>query len=225
MSDARSNILGRLRAGKPDLPAAATPTQIPLASWDTQGRVEQFRNKMESVRAEVHVTPRDSWLDLLRRLVAEKQISNLLYAPDGPLGDALSQAWKSQDQSPLIARTAAVDEWKEELFFNVGGAVTSTRWGIAETGTLVLWPTPEEPRSFSLVPPVHFAILQARDIHDTFADLVEQESWHQGMPTNALLISGPSKTADIEQTLAYGVHGPIELIIIVIAENNAFPVT
>jgi len=44
MSDARSNILGRLRAGKPDLPAAATPTQIPLASWDTQGRVEQFRN-------------------------------------------------------------------------------------------------------------------------------------------------------------------------------------
>ena len=36
------------------------------------------------------------------------------------------------------------------------------------------------------------------------------------MPTNALLISGPSKTADIQQTLAYGAHGPKELIVLVI---------
>lgn len=219
MSNARSSILDRLRAGKPDFPASAAATQIPLSSWDAQGRVEQFRKKMESVRAEVHVTGRDSWLDLLKRLVAEKQISNLLYAPDGPLGEALSQAWNNREQSPLISRTEAVDEWKEELFFNVGGAITSTRWGIAETGTLVLWPTVEEPRSFSLVPPVHIAVLEAKDIYDTFADLVERENWHRHMPTNALLISGPSKTADIEQTLAYGVHGPIELIIIVITDD------
>jgi len=218
MSDARSKILGRLRAGKPDIPATAAPTGIPLAKWDAQGRIEQFRSRMESVRAEVHVTPGDAWRELLKRVVAEKQIPNLLYAPDGPLGETLSQAWENQDDSSLIARTDAVEQWKEELFFNVGGAVTSARWGIAETGTLVLWPTREEPRSFSLVPPVHIAILKAGDIHDTFADLVEQENWRQAMPTNALLISGPSKTADIEQTLAYGVHGPIELIIIVITE-------
>ncbi len=37
----------------------------------------------------------------------------------------------------------------------------------------------------------------------------------QGMPTNALLITGPSKSADIEQTLAYGVHGPKELLVLV----------
>lgn len=220
MSDARSNILSRLRAGKPDIAATAAPTQVPLAKWDPRGRIEQFRGKMESVRAEVHLTPRDSWLALLQRLVDEKQISNLLYAPDGPLGEALSQAWKNRDHSPLICRTEAVDEWKEELFFNVGGAVTTCRWGIAETGTLVLWPTREEPRSFSLVPPVHIAVLEARDIYDTFADLVEKEKWNQGMPTNALLISGPSKTADIEQTLAYGVHGPVELIIIVITDKS-----
>jgi L-lactate dehydrogenase complex protein LldG len=220
MSDARANILNRLRTGKPDLPAPVAATQLPMAKWDPAGRIEQFRKMMESVRAEVHVTARDSWLGLLKTLVAEKQISNLLYAPDGPLGAALSRTWENLDESPLIARSAAVDEWKEELFFNVGGAVTSARWGIAETGTLVLWPTGEEPRSFSLVPPVHIAVLEAKDIYNTFADLVEQQKWHQGMPTNALLISGPSKTADIEQTLAYGVHGPIELIIIVITDGT-----
>jgi len=40
--------------------------------------------------------------------------------------------------------------------------------------------------------------------------------WASQMPTNALLISGPSKSADIEQTLAYGVHGPKELVVIII---------
>ena len=220
MSDARANILGRLRAEKPDIPATAAPTEIRLAKWDPQERVEQFRRQMESVRAEVYLTARNSWLQLLQRLVGEKQLSNLLYAPDGPLGEALSHAWKGQDESPLIARTEAVAEWKEELFFNVGGAITSSRWGVAETGTLVLWPTKEEPRSFSLVPPVHIAILEATEIYATFADLVEQQQWREGMPTNALLISGPSKTADIEQTLAYGVHGPIELIIIVITDDT-----
>jgi len=40
------------------------------------------------------------------------------------------------------------------------------------------------------------------------------EDWKNSLPTNALLISGPSKTADIQQTLAYGAHGPRELIVL-----------
>jgi L-lactate dehydrogenase complex protein LldG len=45
---------------------------------------------------------------------------------------------------------------------------------------------------------------------------MREQGWAQAMPTNALLISGPSKTADIEQTLAYGVHGPKRLIVLVV---------
>ena len=83
---------------------------------------------------------------------------------------------------------------------------------VAESGSLVLWPDAEEPRLMSLVPPVHVALLDADRLYENFAALIVAEHWGDGMPTNALLISGPSKTADIEQTLAYGIHGPKELV-------------
>ena len=68
----------------------------------------------------------------------------------------------------------------------------------------------------SLVPPTHFVLLDKQKIHNTWADVISAEHWESNMPTNALLISGPSKTADIQQTLAYGAHGPKELIILMI---------
>jgi L-lactate dehydrogenase complex protein LldG len=64
------------------------------------------------------------------------------------------------------------------------------------------------------VPPIHFVIVDGNKLYNNFAEAIETEQWAEQMPTNALLISGPSKSADIQQTLAYGVHGPTELIVI-----------
>jgi L-lactate dehydrogenase complex protein LldG len=49
---------------------------------------------------------------------------------------------------------------------------------------------------------------------------MQAENWPNRMPTNALLISGPSKTADIEMTLAFGVHGPRELMVMIVDGIN-----
>jgi L-lactate dehydrogenase complex protein LldG len=86
---------------------------------------------------------------------------------------------------------------------------------VADTGAVVLWPTPHEPRLMSLVPPVHVAVLDADTIYNSMSEMMAAQNWADGMPTNALLISGPSKTADIEFTLVFGVHGPKELVVII----------
>lgn len=70
----------------------------------------------------------------------------------------------------------------------------------------------------SLVPPVHFALLKASEIYENFYQVQQKQQWPVNMPTNALLVSGPSKTADIEQILAYGAHGPKDLVVLILED-------
>ena len=74
------------------------------------------------------------------------------------------------------------------------------------------------PSTLSLVPPCHIALLAASTIADNLAGLVAAGRWQQAMPTNLLLVSGPSKTADIQQTLAYGAHGPSRLLVVLVED-------
>jgi len=217
MNKARERILQRLRKDRPerlpDRPARVNGS----ATRSTPEKIARFRERLEAVHAEVHLCGTQDWAGRLRQLMQDKALANLLYGDQGPLAGAIRTAWEGQEDAPrLISHHGDISRWKDQLFDRTEAAVTSARWGIAETGTLVLWPTPQEPRSLSLVPPVHFAVLEAAHLHDTFAGLVEREQWSSGMPTNALLISGPSKTADIEQTLAYGIHGPVEMVVLLI---------
>ena len=72
----------------------------------------------------------------------------------------------------------------------------------------------------SLVPPVHFALWDTQELYPTLYDIITGQDWADGLPTNALLVSGPSKTADIQQTLAYGAHGPRELVILAMLPDD-----
>jgi L-lactate dehydrogenase complex protein LldG len=172
---------------------------------------------METVRAEVHVSTTDRWTDDLLEIVQQKNIRSLLYAPETDVGKKVVDAWRAGHGhlAELRPYDRGIETFKSELF-DIDAGITGTRGGIAETGALILWPTSEEPRLMSLVPPIHIAVLFASRIHNTFSDAIRSEKWADGMPANALLISGPSKTADIEMTLAFGVHGPKELVVIVV---------
>ena len=111
-------------------------------------------------------------------------------------------------------RIATPDASRVDLFkFDVG--VTNAQAGIAETGTLVLDSSVERNRLVSLVPPIHIAILDASRIFQTLGEtLTALQSGDEVSPA-ITFITGPSRTADIELTLAIGVHGPQELYVII----------
>ena len=172
---------------------------------------------MEAVHTEVHLCGKKTWLKILCSVLEHKQIHKILYGTKTGLAQELRKLkQKSTEMMPeLIDYKDPIEECKD-LLFEIDAAITTTRGGIAETGSLILWPTPDEPRLMSLVPPIHIAVLFASEIYSTFREAMISENWSSEMPTNALLISGPSKTADIEQTLVYGIHGCKELVVLIL---------
>ena len=126
--------------------------------------------------------------------------------------------------SPLLERLmarieGAVDEIAlapsvAELFgYDVG--ISTAQAAIAETGTLMLESEAERHRLVSLVPPVHIAIVDAGNICLTLGEALAAARQGSELSPTITFITGPSRTADIELTLAIGVHGPQELYVII----------
>jgi len=219
---ARDRILAKLKA------ANAAPAALPdVASWyathriqeDAAAKAKRFRQCIELAHAETYAVSRGGWLQKLWEVLSAKQIGKLLVAPGTPHG-ARAQAELPALGIDCPAYDQPIENWKETMFRDTPAGFTTARTAIAETGTLILWPDADEPRLMSLVPPVHIVLLDTAHIYNTFYEAMQQEGWANGLPTNSLLISGPSKTADIQQTLAYGAHGPKELVVLLIGDEQ-----
>ena len=95
--------------------------------------------------------------------------------------------------------------------------------GIAETGTLMLPSAPERPTTLNLLPDTAIVVLRASRVVGAYEeawDLLRAER-RRGMPRNVMLVTGPSRSADIEQTLELGAHGPRRLHIVLIEDEAA----
>jgi len=224
---ARDRILAKLRATPPP-----SPPLPDVAGWfdarrqpeDLPQRVARLRAALEAAHAEVHDATHAGWPALLQSIAAAKGLRNLLVGADTPHGASLEAALAAPSSSQLNSGPAQllrvvryegnVESWRHDLFTGIDAGLSYARSAIAQTGTLLLWPDAREPRLLSLVPPVHFVLLDTSTIHADLHAAMVVENWAAGLPANVVMISGPSKTADIQQTLAYGAHGPRELIVI-----------
>jgi L-lactate dehydrogenase complex protein LldG len=102
--------------------------------------------------------------------------------------------------------------------FDCDLGVTGAQWGVAETGTLVLESDAERHRLASLVPTAHVALVESKNIRQTLGEVLQAigDRGQGGLSRAVTFITGPSRTSDIELTLAIGVHGPAELYVVII---------
>ena len=220
---ARENILTKLRQ------ANAYPMAEPQTddyykemspTWENEvERLKHWAKTMRAVKTEIFWVRESDWEKTLVEVVQQKGLSNMLLSPQTAHG---SRAEKALAQAGLATRgfEQKIDDWKDDFFANVDAGFTSSLCGIAHTGTVMLVSSVEEPRSQSLVPPVHFCLFDTRKLYDTFYAALTGENLVDDMPTNIILISGPSKTADIQLTLAFGAHGPRDLVVLAVLPEH-----
>ncbi len=207
-------ILSRLRG-------AATPMAHAPHGWqpwrgkDEQARRERFVAGISASHAEILTVKEETLARDLTAWLDEEGMTSLACGQGGRWQAAVAVACAGQS---VLTPAGEFAGWKDDLFDVCQAGITHCAGAIADTGTLVLLPDNGEPRTLSLVPPCHIALLAASTIADNLAGLVDVGRWQQAMPTNLLLVSGPSKTADIQQTLAYGAHGPSRLLVVLVED-------
>jgi L-lactate dehydrogenase complex protein LldG len=190
---------------------------MPINTTSQKEKIEKLKTLLEAMRTEVHLSGAKNWVNTVKAILKKRKVKSLLYAPRTEIGKALEHQGKNgaADLPQLIPYETEVEQMKERVF-TIEAGITSAAGAIAETGALILWPSEQEPRLMSIVPPLHIAVLKADTIHNSLSEVMQKENWSAKMPSNVVLVSGPSKTADIEMTLAFGVHGPKELIVLIL---------
>jgi len=100
-------------------------------------------------------------------------------------------------------------------------AVSHAFAAVAETGTVVLASGPDNPTTLNFLPDVHVVVLEAGAVAGDFETVMEELRDRYGvgtLPRTVNMITGPSRSADIEQTLILGAHGPRKLHVILVGE-------
>jgi L-lactate dehydrogenase complex protein LldG len=165
----------------------------------------QFKESLEAVDGHCVVVQGDEGI---ARALTQTVRGQYIAISDNPEVERLLQLTDLEIEELGVAPNA-----REIFRFDVG--ISTVQAAIAETGTLVLDSTRERHRLVSLVPPVHVAIVRASQIYRTLGEVLTLIRKDKEISPAVTFITGPSRTADIELTLAIGVHGPQELYVIV----------
>lgn len=131
------------------------------------------------------------------------------------LAGAGLQCWEISEGTPERERMARIS------MADVG--ITAVDYAVAETGSLVLCSRPGQARTVSLLPPIHVAFLAPDRLVaslEALSPLLQKELGARHWASNIVLVTGPSRTADIELSLTQGVHGPKEVHVFAWAEGD-----
>jgi len=193
----------------------------PEGAWPQDLLVGRFSAELTAIAGKVHrVTASsaaiDTVMDLCQHRGAERVLS---WAPEEiglpGLRDAFAAAGISADDGWL---PEGEEDRRARLrtLASISVGLTGAIAGIAESGTIAVVSGAGRSRLASLLPPVHIAVLRATRLYPSLGTLIDAHAGILEWGSNLVLITGPSRTADIEMTLTRGVHGPGEVHVVLL---------
>lgn len=197
--------LGR-RSGQPPTEPPSPRIRIPEVS--VPGRIEQFRRALEKLAGRFY--------EASSRQEARAYVERTL---GGRTAVASNSPYLAECGIPGLEGVASGFLREAELRAAAASAaagVTSADYALADTGTLVMISSAREARMISLLPPVHIAVIPREIILTGLDELFTVVPDPAQAASSMVLITGPSRTADIEQNLVRGVHGPGEIHVVVV---------
>jgi L-lactate dehydrogenase complex protein LldG len=207
VTSARDEILGRVRTAL----AGSAPAEPVVRAYSRGGAsgetvVELLCERLEDYKAEVRRVDAHALPAAIAEICAARSAHRVAVPP------GLPAAWRPTNVEIVEDHGLGAHELDA-----LDGAVTACTLAIAETGTLVLAAGPDEGRrALTLVPDLHVCVVRESQVVDTVPAAFAQLG---GLATRPLtLVSGPSATSDIELSRVEGVHGPRQLVVLVVAD-------
>jgi len=212
MSTPRDRILGRIKSVMPD-------------NNNRQQVVDQRAiQPPELIRPQINVSHLSQFREKL-----ELGGGELILAESNQQATSIIETFIDDNDFPAKLKIAPALQqlsWASHIEISYGRSdgddlvsVTPAFCAIAETGSVVLLSSPQSPTSLNYLPDVHFVIVHASQLVAHIEDAWTKLRQQPAIPRTINMITGPSKTADVEQTLQIGAHGPRQLKVILIEQD------
>jgi L-lactate dehydrogenase complex protein LldG len=208
----RDHILHRIRTalGRSAGQAVADPppVRIVVPHVDRETRIQSFITRLEALAGKAfHVAT----VDEARVLVAAALVGKSAVASNAPFLAECGITALPGVESGITNREHLKDRC---AVIDVG--ISSADYALADTGTLVMLSSPHEARLVSLLPPAHIAVVPVDRLLTGLDELFTVLPRPAEQTSSMVLITGPSRTADIEQILVRGVHGPGQITVVLV---------
>jgi L-lactate dehydrogenase complex protein LldG len=208
----RDHVLHKVRtalgrsAGQPVEAAPAVRLRVPEAG--IEARISLFFERIEALAGKMHrAQSLEDARDYVEKVIAGRKA---IASNAAVLRECRITALAGVESG--VTNAAHL----RELSATAAVGITGTDYALADTGTLVMLASPQEARLISLLPPVHIAIVEYQRLLTGLDELLGILPRPAEQTSSMVLITGPSRTADIEQILVRGVHGPGEIHVVVV---------
>jgi len=196
----------------------------PVVEVSTADLVERFSRELTALSGQVYqADSRQNAIEQVLQILQQHRADRLLAWDAADLNlpglDAALQNAGVYIEPDEIPAGGSIRAERLERLAGVTVGLTGAQGGLADTGSLALSSGAGRGRLASLLPPVHIALLPRTRLYPTLADFLAAYGDSAVEGSNLVLITGPSRTADIEMTLSLGVHGPGELHVVIFPET------